>query len=133
MSMDALFLSANKLLDLGIAVGSTEVVGRNGNRLGTQSFSPSTGALAGIIHYSLSACLEPTWSAIRLHLRFNQLGETALWVLQIGSNAALTTVLMQKVFYRNVPLQQGTLITAVVSVVNLIVRFLVDAGSKSLT
>lgn len=133
MSMDALFLSANKLLDLGIAIGSAEIVGRNGNRLGTQSFSPGTGALAGIIHYCLSACLEPTWTAIKLHLRFNQLGEIALWVLQIGSNAALTTLMMQKVFNRQVPLKEGTILTAEGSVANHIVRFLVDAGRKSLT
>lgn len=133
MSMDALVLSANKLLNLGLTVGCAEVVGRNSNYLGASHAYPAgVGAMAGIIQYSLHSCMEPAWTAVKLSLKLNPLGQAIFWIVQLVVEALMTSVLMQSVFKRGLSTQQATILTAESSICTAIVKFLADAARKGL-
>ncbi len=132
MSASALVVSANRLLSLGISVGSAEVVGRNANYIGGTSYPAGVGAMAGIIQYSLHAALEPTWTAIRISMQLNPLGQALFWLAQVLVEALVTAVAMQQVFKRGLSTQQATVLSAESTLCAAVTTFLVDAVRKSL-
>jgi hypothetical protein len=122
--MNALHASAYNILNLGMNIACGEVVGKY-NKTPTH-----TGALIGIVNFSIHNALEPMWTAVKISAGLNPLGNVLLSIFRIAVEAVFTTLAMDQVFKHSAP--KATLVNAEVGAAAAICKLLTDAAIRSL-
>ncbi len=119
---------------LAVAVGSGELVGRYAVNLPKHIGYPAgIGAVAGLVQFSLGYALQPAWTALRLSLSLNPVGQVVFTVLQVLGNALIGALALHHIFNYNIKTVNATVLSAESTGVALVLTWLANAAMRTLT
>lgn len=123
--MNAVTQTAYNLSTLAINAMSSEAVGRYNDLF------PGTGALVGLVNFSIHAALEPAWTAVALSAHLNPVANVLFVVVRVIFEAVISTQIVQSVFRTPINTTKATVVGAESGIAAQVSQYLMQIGLKA--
>ncbi len=97
------------------------------------TYNSGFGAIVGVLQFAVSYAFQPAWTALRLSLALNPVGQVVFTILQVLANALVGALVMQHVFnWQKISTQNATMLAAESTGVALVLTWLANAAMATL-